>query len=139
VLLCSGLSEGELRWCYENCCVLLAPSSLEGFGLPVAEGILAGSRIVCSDIPAFRELGTKSCRFVSAGDDAAAAYAEAVREVLRLPSPRGAHLPHLSPASIGQQYAQLYESLVCSPKAESDMLRQPNLARRREAGSHPAR
>ena len=36
VVLLSGLSDQELLWCYRNCCLLLAPSSIEGFGLPIA-------------------------------------------------------------------------------------------------------
>src|SRR6185437_6094415 len=47
-----GLSEAELQWCYTRCEVLVAPSLTEGFGLPIAEGLFAGCRIVCSDIPA---------------------------------------------------------------------------------------
>ena len=42
VLLLSGISETELQWCYRNCEVLLAPSLMEGFGLPVAEGSAGG-------------------------------------------------------------------------------------------------
>ena len=54
----------ELQWCYRKCELLLAPSSIEGFGLPVAEALLAGCRIVCSDILAFRELEGKNCHYV---------------------------------------------------------------------------
>ncbi len=35
----------------------MVPSSMEGFGLPIVEGLVCGSRVVCSDIPAFREIG----------------------------------------------------------------------------------
>ena len=53
VMLVSGISDAEMQWCYRNCDLLLAPSTIEGFGLPVAEALLAGCRIVCSDIPPF--------------------------------------------------------------------------------------
>ena len=57
VMLVSGISDAEMQWCYRNCDLLLAPSIIEGFGLPVAEALLAGCRVVCSDIPSFREVG----------------------------------------------------------------------------------
>src|SRR5258708_38975056 len=57
VELIDGVSDGELRWLYTNCEFLMAPSSMEGFGLPIAEGLFCGSCIVCSDIPAFCEIG----------------------------------------------------------------------------------
>ena len=63
-MLISGISDAELQWCYRNCELLLAPSSIEGFGLPVAEALLAGCPVVCSDIPAFREIGGDHCRYV---------------------------------------------------------------------------
>ncbi len=137
VLLYSGLSDAEVRWCYENCEILLAPSTMEGFGLPVAEGMLAGCRIVCSDIPAFREIGGKACRYVPWTGDPAIAYVDAIREALSTPRPRAGCMPHLSPAFVGQQYVELYGSLACSPLSEFDMLGQPESAMRRPIGTRP--
>jgi glycosyltransferase involved in cell wall biosynthesis len=125
VLLLSGLSEGGLRWCYDNCALLVAPSSTEGFGLPVAEGILAGCRIACSDIPAFREISGPTCRFVPWGAGILDEYAETIRDLLALPKPPARPLPQYSRSFIGQQYLALYENLICSGLPEFDMLRQP--------------
>ena len=59
----ANVSDGELRWLYQNCELLIAPSWMEGFGLPVVEGLLCGSRVVCSDISAFREVGGQACHY----------------------------------------------------------------------------
>jgi glycosyltransferase involved in cell wall biosynthesis len=114
VVFVSGISDAELQWCYRTCELLLAPSTLEGFGLPVLEAQFAGCRIVCSDIPAFREAGGSGCSFVELGDDAEARFAQAVVLSLRQPRPAPAHLPHLAPGHVSQQYVQLYQLLLAA-------------------------
>lgn len=111
VTLAHGISDAELQWCYRNCLLLLAPSTIEGFGLPVAEALLAGCRIVCSDIPAFREVGMEQSRFVPLGTGAEEGFAAAVREVIdeRHPFPCG--LPQLSSRIVAAQYLRLYQAL----------------------------
>jgi glycosyltransferase involved in cell wall biosynthesis len=133
VLLSSGLSDGALQWCYENCSALLAPSKIEGFGLPVAEGMLSGCRIVCSEIPAFLELGDGFCHFVPWGGDLIGSYTDALARVLTLPKPRAAKLPRLSPASVGREYAAFYQNLIFSRLSGFGMLRQPETATRPSA------
>lgn len=112
VMLLAGISETELQWCYRNCEALLAPSLMEGFGLPVAEGMLAGCRIVCSDIPPFRELGRFHCRCFSLGAGAEERFAEAIRETLSQPRTGPAALPYLSGKVIAGEYLSLYTRLV---------------------------
>jgi glycosyltransferase involved in cell wall biosynthesis len=51
------LSDGELRWLYEHCELLLSTSAVEGFCLPVAEALAAGARVACTDIPSHSEVG----------------------------------------------------------------------------------
>ena len=122
VLLSSGLPDAELQWCYQNCAALLAPSKTEGFGLPIAEGMLAGCHIVCSDIPAFREIGEGYCRFVAWRGDLVDSYAEAIREECACPRHRVRELPLLSNACVGRQYLSVYESLLCARISEFDKL-----------------
>jgi len=112
VVLVSGISDAEMQWCYRNCEVLLAPSIVEGFGLPIAEAMIAGCRIVCSDIPAFRELGGAKCRFIELGPGAGEQFAVAVCESLRERRPLPLHLPNLSASVIAEQYLRLYRLVI---------------------------
>ena len=119
-----GLTEPELQWCYARCKALAAPSITEGFGLPVAEGLLAGCRIICSDIPAHREIGNGHCRFVMLRDNAEEALAEAVAATLREPAKAPIVLPQFSPAILAKQYVALYRNFVASapPLAKASFL-----------------
>ncbi|WP_348264034.1 glycosyltransferase family 1 protein [Telmatobacter sp. DSM 110680] len=120
----SGISDAELQWCYRNCELLLAPSTLEGFGLPVIEGLFAGCRIVCSDIPAFREVSGEKCRFVGLGSGAQEAFAREIVATLQETKPAPAFLPHLAPGHVSQQYVKVYQLLLSLPGVSSDVVGQ---------------
>lgn len=49
-------TDGDLLDWYRSAGVVLALSEAEAFGMTVLEGVAAGSQVVCSDIPAFRDL-----------------------------------------------------------------------------------
>jgi glycosyltransferase involved in cell wall biosynthesis len=119
VALLSGISDGELQWCYRNCKLLLAPSSIEGFGLPVAEALLAGCPVVCSDIAAFREVGADRCRYVRFGDRVLEEYEDAVRKTLAEPRRDAVALPHFSPGVVAGKYMDLYRKLRASRRTSS--------------------
>jgi glycosyltransferase involved in cell wall biosynthesis len=106
-----------MSWCYRNCDVLLAPSLIEGFGLPIVEARLAGCRIVCSDIPAFREVGGESCKYVRLTPSAEEQFADSIIASLRERRPLPAYLPELSPHSIAEQYMAMYEVLRAPARA----------------------
>ncbi len=114
ILFLEGLSEADLQWCYTQCQAVVAPSLTEGFGLPVAEALLAGCRIVCSDIPAHREVGDDLCRFVALGPNAEMNLAKAIVEVLKEPKRSPGALPELSSAVLAKQYIGLYRRLIAS-------------------------
>jgi glycosyltransferase involved in cell wall biosynthesis len=86
----------------------------EGFGLPVAEALLAGCRVVCSDIPAHREVGNGQCRFVALRRDAEEALARAISATLREPKKAPMPLPQFSAPVLAQQYLVLYRNLIAS-------------------------
>jgi glycosyltransferase involved in cell wall biosynthesis len=114
VVLLHGVSDAQLQWCYQRCELLLAPSIVEGFGLPIAEALFHGCRIVCSDIAAFRELGGEHCRYVPLGPSVEEDFAKAIREVRCNPRKAPVALPQLSAPVIAEQYLQLYQRLLAS-------------------------
>ena len=114
VHLLEALTEPELKWCYLRCDALVAPSLTEGFGAPVAEGLLAGCRIVCSDIPAHREIADGHCQFVSLREYAVEALAAAIVDTLREPARAPVSLPQLSAPALAEQYVTLYRRLIAS-------------------------
>jgi len=116
VVLLNGITDTQLQWCYRNCSLLLAPSLIEGFGLPVAEALLAGCRVVCSDIPAFRELGCDNCNFVALGQQQLEAFAEAVLATLLTHRPQPCSFPRHSPKVIADEYMRIYSALLSSPR-----------------------
>lgn len=125
-----GLTEPELQWCYTRCEALVAPSRTEGFGLPVAEALLAGCRVVCSDIPAHREAGDGHCRFVDLEGDAEGALCEAIVAALQRPASPPISLPRFSASVLAKQYTRLYRNL----RAAKPILQQAGIA----PSLHPA-
>lgn len=109
-----GLPEPELQWCYARCETLIVPSQTEGFGLPVAEALLAGCRVVCSDIPAFREVGGEHCRFVTLGRDGEKAFGAAIVAAIREPAKAPVTLPQFSAEVLARQYLGVYQKLLAS-------------------------
>jgi glycosyltransferase involved in cell wall biosynthesis len=115
-----GLSESELRWCYRNCEAVVIPSTIEGFGLPVVEALLAGCRVVCSDIPAFREFGGHSSHYVSLDAHAEDNFAATIIKALHKPRPLPLAMPELAAPIIAGQYARLYLQLLTPGTANQD-------------------
>jgi glycosyltransferase involved in cell wall biosynthesis len=109
-ILC-GISDAELQWCYRNCELLLAPSIVEGFGLPVVEALLAGCHVVCSDIPAFREVGMEGCHYVPLGSGELDAFTGAISAARSTPRILPTSMPWLSASAIAEKYIILYRHL----------------------------
>ena len=80
-----GVSDGSLRWLYEQCRLFVFPSLDEGFGLPVVEAAICRAPMVLSDIPAFRELAPAAAFFDP--HDEASIGAAISRELSGEPSP----------------------------------------------------
>ena len=61
-------SEQELRALYAGATLFAFPSLHEGFGLPVLEAMVQGTPVLCSDIPALREIASDEAAFAPVGD-----------------------------------------------------------------------
>jgi len=112
VMLLEGISDAELMWCYRNCSAVVVPSITEGFCLPAAEALLAGSPLICADIPVLREIVGGHCTFVPLGPGAEARFAQAIRASLEAPRPRPVDLPQYSQQLIASQCMALYRRLT---------------------------
>ncbi len=105
--------------------VLVACSSEEGFGLAVAEAVLARVPVVAVDLPAFREVLTTRTADEFVGPAEAGAIARAVNSVLSDPAraaaaaerERVALLPALSLARMLDRYEALYRELAAGRPA----------------------
>ncbi|MBP2474604.1 glycosyltransferase involved in cell wall biosynthesis [Crossiella equi] len=68
VLRTGYLSELDLRRVVAGAALLVLPSRDEGFGLPVLEAMACGVPVVCSDVPALREVAGGLATLVPVGD-----------------------------------------------------------------------
>jgi glycosyltransferase involved in cell wall biosynthesis len=99
--------------------------------MPIAEALIAGCPVVCSDIPPFREIGGNRCRYVASGDGLMEGYLGAIRQVSIEPRGFGASLPQLAPVSIAARYMDLYRQLGgFRSVSQNGMLRHPDSATR---------
>lgn len=56
VVFTDFISEGQLRWLYENCAAYVFPSLSEGFGLPALEAMAHGAPVVSSNATCLPEI-----------------------------------------------------------------------------------
>ena len=64
----SGLSSPTLARLMGGCAAVLSPSLIEGFGLPLLEGIAMGAPTIASDIPSHREIARGTTTLLDSGD-----------------------------------------------------------------------
>lgn len=91
------LSEVDLRHVVAGASALVLPSRDEGFGLPVLEALACDVPVVCSDIPALREIAGGYAHLVPYGE--VDALAEALRAAVSDPHPASASIAHRAHAA----------------------------------------
>ena len=63
VLFTDFVSEGQLRWLYENCEAYVFPSLSEGFGLPGLEAMLHGAPVISSSATCLPEIYGEAAQY----------------------------------------------------------------------------
>lgn len=63
VILTGFVSDGELRWLYENCAVYCFPSLSEGFGLPSLEAMAHGAPVASSNATCLPEVNGNAAHY----------------------------------------------------------------------------
>jgi glycosyltransferase involved in cell wall biosynthesis len=102
VRLLGAVDDATLHGLYAGARALVAPSLLEGYGLPPLEAALHGTPAIVSDLPVFRETLGAGALFVAPGDE------DALTEALRAPRLPG---PTADPPTWEQSAAALADAL----------------------------
>ncbi|MEI2581624.1 glycosyltransferase family 4 protein [Scytonema sp. PRP1] len=112
VLMLSSIDDDELCWLYQNSELLVVPSSSEGFCLPLAEALYLSCKVVCSDIPIFREIGSSNCTYFELQGDRVQNLSQAI--ICSLTQPHDDNISpdyRFSKEKIAHQYLNLYSIL----------------------------
>jgi glycosyltransferase involved in cell wall biosynthesis len=88
VIALGHVPDEDLPMLYAGAAAVISPSWYEGFGLPVLEGLAAGSRVVASDVPAHREVAGSLAIYVQPAD--AESIADGIITALDLGKPSDA-------------------------------------------------
>lgn len=118
------LSDAELAQCYRRAAAVLVPSAGEGFGLPLIEAAHAGTPIIASDLPVFREIAGEHATYFALRD--ADALAATLRDWLTRNAAGGVARPDPGIALTWEQSAdelldvilenRWYERPACAPR-----------------------
>lgn len=65
LFLVEKASDRDLVYLNKSCCALIMASFAEGFGLPIVEALQLGAKVICNDIPVFREIGGQNVTYFS--------------------------------------------------------------------------
>lgn len=103
----SGLDDAEVADLVRSARALLSPSFAEGYGLPVAEALAAGTPVLASDLRAHREVGGLAAQYLDPTD--VDAWLQAVRGLLARDAGRTQALVEYRSPSWGAHFVALRE------------------------------
>ena len=112
VFLTSSIDDEQLCWLYQHCDLMVCPSSTEGFCLPLAEALYFSARVVCSDIPIFREVGASDCFYFDLKNNPVQNLSEAIVDALKHSDSQLKTEPfRFSKTTAMKQYLEFYSTL----------------------------
>ncbi|MEO1133020.1 MAG: glycosyltransferase family 1 protein [Cyanobacteria bacterium J06639_1] len=116
VTFLSRLSDRELAWLYDRCTLFVIPSSREGFCLPLVEALAFGCRVVCSNIPIFREVGASLCYYFDLHTDPVKALSDRILVALSHPRLEASALEaRFTKPAIARQLLDFYAQIPTLP------------------------
>jgi len=114
IRLLGYVDQQDLPGLYAGAEVFAFPSLYEGYGMPVAEALACGTRVLATDLPALREAGGAHCLYVEPTVEGIAA---GLLRSLELPRPAtGGHFRRTWRESAAE-LADVLERLATSPAA----------------------
>ena len=117
VMLLSAIADTELCWLYQNCKAFIIASSTEGFCLPLVEALQFSDRVICSDIPILREVGSHNCVYFSLQDDPVQKLAQAIIKSFNKSIPQSNNnSENFSKCKVAEQYFNFYDNLIKKKK-----------------------
>lgn len=113
VQMLSAISDEELCWFYQNCKLFAIASSLEGFCIPLIEALYFSCKVICSDIPVLREIGSSNCTYFNLSEDPVKNLVESMNQALVSGASGKADIQlRFSKAAIADQLLQFYSELI---------------------------
>jgi glycosyltransferase involved in cell wall biosynthesis len=111
VITLSAIKDRELCWLYQNCQLVAIPSSLEGFCIPLVEALYFSCKVVCSDIPIFREIAVDNCTYFKLEGEPIANLSSAIATALATDlRPANNSFHRFTKTAIARQYWDFYLS-----------------------------
>jgi glycosyltransferase involved in cell wall biosynthesis len=109
VMMLSEINDNELCWLYQNCSLFIAPSSLEGFCIPLVEALYFSCKVVCSNIPIFREIGSSNCMYFELTGNTISNISQSIVQSLKADIPKNNDAySRFTKAEIAIQYLNFY-------------------------------
>lgn len=113
IFLISSVEDAQLCWLYQHCELFVIPSSTEGFCIPLVEALNFSCKVVCSDIPIFREIAGSRCHYFGLTDKPVESLAQAIVQPLQqLPADDEFNESRFAKANIAKQYLDFYAKVL---------------------------